>query len=573
MDYTQAIEIAPKTYWIGSYLENDPFQCHPYLIENGDESVLIDPGSMLEFESLIAKTRTVTELSNIKYIILHHQDPDLCAAVPEIEKLINRDDLLIVTHSRMTVLIKHYLTTSDYYEVDKNNLQLATKNGLNLKFLTTPYCHSPGAFVSYEPRSKTLFSGDIFGGLEESWEFYATEDYFDQAKAFHASYMPGKDIFNYTLRKIEQLDINLIAPQHGSIIKNKFIPQLIEDMKNLNCGLYIDSKYNDELLDVINQLEASKEELKQKEQALKQKEQFLQNVVNGTADPIMVINCDHTISLVNDAAACLINADFIADKDNPKCYEVSHHNNKPCEGENEPCPLKMVSEQKQTVRVTHNHFLQNGEKQFVELSAKPLLDENGEVYAIIETAHDITMHRRSHEQLSQQMRLADYKASHDDLTGLPTRELFFDRLQQSIKQARRHKNKVAVLFIDLDNFKPINDTMGHQAGDIVLQTIAFRFQKILRQVDTVARIGGDEFVVVFNSLKQQQDIIEVVDKLIHSVKEPMNIDGRKINITTSIGISIYPDDGVETEVLVQHADSAMYKAKALGRDTYHFFNQ
>ncbi len=233
----------------------------------------------------------------------------------------------------------------------------------------------------------------------------------------------------------------------------------------------------------------------------------------------------------------------------------------------------MVSEQKQTVRVTHNHFLKNGEKQFVELSAKPLLDKNGEVYAIIETAHDITIHRRNHEQLSQQKRRSDYKASHDDLTGLPTRELFFERLQQSIKHAKRHKNKVAVLFIDLDNFKLINDTMGHQAGDIVLQTMAFRFQKILRQVDTVSRIGGDEFVVVFNSLKQQQDIIEVVDKLIHSVKEPMNIDGQKINITTSIGISIYPDDGVETEVLVQHADSAMYEAKALGRDTYYFFNQ
>ncbi len=167
LDYTQAIEIAPKIYWIGLYLENDPFQCHPYLVENGDESVLIDPGSMLEFEALIAKTRTVIELKNIKYIVLHHQDPDLCASVPEIEKLIDRDDLQIVTHSRMTVLIKHYLITSDYYEIDNNNLQLVTNNGLILKFVTTPYCHSPGAFVSYEPASKTLFSSDIFGGLEE----------------------------------------------------------------------------------------------------------------------------------------------------------------------------------------------------------------------------------------------------------------------------------------------------------------------------------------------------------------------------------------------------------------------
>ncbi|MCP3849213.1 MAG: diguanylate cyclase [Gammaproteobacteria bacterium] len=573
MDYTQAIEVAPQIYWVGSYLENDPFQCHPYLIINGDESILVDPGSMLEFESLIAKTRTITELSNIKYIILHHQDPDLCASVPEIEKLINRDDLLIVTHSRMTVLIKHYLTTSDYYEIDKQNLELVTKNGLTLKFVTTPYCHSPGAFVSYEPKSKTLFSSDIFGGLEESWEFYANENYFDHAKAFHASYMPGKDIFNYTLRKIEQLDINLIAPQHGSIIKNKYIPKLIDDMKNLNCGLYIDCTYNEELLDVINQLKKSQDALQRNEQTLKQKEQFLQSVVDGSADPIMVVNCDHTVALMNDAAKNAINYDFIADKDSPKCYEISHYSNKPCESENEPCPLGMIIKNKQAIQVTHIHSLENNEKQYVELSAKPLLDDKGDVYAIIETAHDITRHQENHEQLSQQKKILDYKANHDDLTGLPTRELLFDRLQQSIKQAIRQKNKVVVLFIDLDNFKPINDTMGHQAGDLVLQTIALRFKKILRQVDTVARIGGDEFIIVLNSLEQQQDIIEVVDKLIASSKETINIDGKAISIKLSIGISIYPDDSVDTKTLVKYADSAMYEAKALGGDTYRFYSQ
>jgi diguanylate cyclase (GGDEF)-like protein len=535
------------------------------LIENGDESVLIDPGSMLEFESLIVKTRTVTELKNIKYIILHHQDPDLCASVPEIEKLIDRQDLQIVTHSRMTVLIKHYLTTSDYYEIDKNNLKLVTNNDLSLKFATTPYCHSPGAFVSYEPKSKTLFSSDIFGGLEESWNFYATDNYFEQARAFHESYMPGKDIFNYTLRKIEQFDINLIAPQHGSIIKKKYIPQLIENMKNLECGLYIDKKYNDEMLDVINQLEQS-------QKALQKQEQFLQQVVDGSADPIMVINPDYTIALMNDAAKGSINENYIANKNKPKCYEVSHHFQKPCDKENEPCPLKMILKQKQSVQVTHNHISKTGVNQSVEVSAKPLVDSNGDVYAIIESNHDVTSHWNNHQQLSEQKRVADYKANHDNLTGLPTRELLIDRLQQSLKQAKRYNNKVAVLFIDLDNFKPINDKLGHQAGDTVLQTIARRFQKILRQVDTVARLGGDEFIIVFNSLKQKKDIIEVLDKLIKSINNPINIDGKNTYVTSSIGISTYPDDGVKPEILLKHADSAMYKAKVMGRNAYQFFN-
>ncbi len=565
MDFTKAVEVSNKIYWIGSYIENDPFQCHAYLIKNDDESILIDPGSMLEFESLIAKTRTIIDLKDIKYIILHHQDPDLAASVPVIEKLIDRDDLQIVTHSRITVLLKHYLIKSKYYEIDHNDHKLVTSTGLSLDFISTPYCHSPGAFVSYEPGSKVLFSSDIFGGLEESWQFYATDNYFQQAKAFHASYMPGKDIFNYTLRKIEQLDINLILPQHGSIIKRKYITTLINDLKEMDCGLYIDNNYNDELLDMIEQLEESK-------QALKQQQKFLQDVINGASDPMMVINYDYTISLMNSAARGLSNDDLIEDINNPKCYEVSHHRNTPCEGENESCPLKTVMEQNKFVQVMHNYQLSNGEAQYVELSAKPLTDDKGKVYAIIELAHDITLHLKNQEELTEQKKLSDYKASHDNLTGLPDRSLLMERLRQTIKQAKRNQNKVAVLFVDLDNFKPINDTYGHKNGDKVLKTIASRFKKNLRQVDTVARLGGDEFVIVFNSIKQTSDINEVLEKLIVKINEPISINQAKITMTLSIGISIYPDDAVKTKDLLDYADTAMYKSKAAGRNIYQYYN-
>ena len=123
-NFNDAIEIAKSIYWIGMYLENDPFQCHPYLIKNGKESILIDPGSMLEFEETVRKIKSVVDMSSIKYIVLHHQDPDLVAAVPEIEKLIDREDLLIITHSRMSLLIKHYLVTSEYYEIDSMIISL-----------------------------------------------------------------------------------------------------------------------------------------------------------------------------------------------------------------------------------------------------------------------------------------------------------------------------------------------------------------------------------------------------------------------------------------------------------------
>ena len=311
-NFKDAINIAHNIYWIGMYLENDPFQCHPYFIENGDESILIDPGSMLEFDETVKKVKSISNFKSIKYIVLHHQDPDLVAAVPEIEKLIARDDLLIVTHSRMSLLIKHYLITSNYYEIDKNDNKLITSNGFRLDFLTTPYCHSPGAFVSYEPKTKTLFSGDIFGGLEESWEFYADETYFDKAKQFHQEYMPSKDIFNYALSKIEKLDINIIAPQHGSIIQKKYIKNLIRDMKKLDCGLYIEEKYNRELIDTINELQ-EKDALLFEQSKRAEMGEMIGNIAHQWRQPLAIVNTILAI-LKEKNSAEILTKDEIASK-------------------------------------------------------------------------------------------------------------------------------------------------------------------------------------------------------------------------------------------------------------------
>lgn len=173
-------------------------------------------------------------------------------------------------------------------------------------------------------------------------------------------------------------------------------------------------------------------------------------------------------------------------------------------------------------------------------------------------------HRLLNDQLSHQ-------AQHDALTGLPNRLLFQDRLNQALAQAERKKLQVAVLYMDLDRFKNINDMLGHSSGDALLRQAASRLQACIRKTDTLARLGGDEFTVVLSELNDPQDAMRVATKLIQAMRAPFQVDQHELFVTLSLGISIYPDDGLESETLMANADAAMYRAKETGRDNFQWF--
>jgi diguanylate cyclase len=164
------------------------------------------------------------------------------------------------------------------------------------------------------------------------------------------------------------------------------------------------------------------------------------------------------------------------------------------------------------------------------------------------------------------------KAERDALTGLPNRALLADRLAHSIELAQRHDKKVAVMFVDLDNFKAINDSLGHAVGDGLLQSVAKRLQTCVRASDTVSRQGGDEFVVLLTEVAVMQHATTVADKLIRKMGEPHLVGRHLVRVTLSIGISLYPDDGRDGESILTHADAAMYVAKKSGRNTYRQFS-
>ncbi|MCU0493841.1 MAG: sensor domain-containing diguanylate cyclase [Chloroflexaceae bacterium] len=174
----------------------------------------------------------------------------------------------------------------------------------------------------------------------------------------------------------------------------------------------------------------------------------------------------------------------------------------------------------------------------------------------------------------QRQRLADqlvYQSSHDALTGLPNRALFEDRLRQALAQARRDQRNLALLYIDLDRFKEVNDTLGHHMGDALLCEVAQRMQGCLREEDTLARMGGDEFTVVLRSGHDAEEVASVAQRILHQLELPFTIDGQAMHISASIGISIYPQDGNDATTLKTNADNAMYHAKHSGKNGYAFF--
>jgi diguanylate cyclase (GGDEF)-like protein/PAS domain S-box-containing protein len=200
------------------------------------------------------------------------------------------------------------------------------------------------------------------------------------------------------------------------------------------------------------------------------------------------------------------------------------------------------------------------------LNARQIERKAGKERMILLAIEDIT-ERKKYEEKIQQM------AFYDSLTGLPNRKLFSDRLGIVLAQAKRNKKKVGIVMLDLDNFKDVNDTLGHDVGDILLKTVAKWLSGTLRKSDTVARFGGDEFVLIFPDMKVIEEAIQVVQKIIDRFNKPFLIDTHQLVVTTSIGIAVYPNDGMDEKNLMKNADIAMYQAKQAGRARYQLYKE
>ncbi len=399
---------------------------------------------------------------------------------------------------------------------------------------------------------------------------------------FHYVNSAGCEILGYTLEELLSMNLSEIDP---AVTKESF-PVRVERLKKLGSerfealhrhrdGHLIPMEIVSNFIEFDNEsfvFEVTRDisEIKAAQSQIECQRALLQQVIDGVSDPILMIATDYTVRLMNKSARQSA-SELDLQKDQPKCYEVSHHFREPCSGDAHPCPLTQILENRQTTKVVHRHFTAQGEERTIEMLANPLLDEQGNITGIIESGRDITDYLGVLEQLRLKESRLEHIAHHDPLTGLPNRLLFVDRLEQAIIKAKRAQNLIALLFIDLDRFKEINDSFGHPTGDELLIKVANQLKNEIREGDTIARLGGDEFTVILDDLEHPGVAGKIAEKLLESLAEPFEIQEQNFFLSASIGICIYPQDGEEANTLIRNSDSAMYQAKEQGRNAYSYY--
>lgn len=302
-------------------------------------------------------------------------------------------------------------------------------------------------------------------------------------------------------------------------------------------------------------------ERKRFEAALGESEETLRTVVESVREIIFRIDPDCHLTFLNTAWTKILGLPAEACLDQPLLAFFHPDDRMRCTD----MMNQLLRRELDSLRFEARLLKQDTEPVWMEADMALNLDAQGKVNGIVGTLDDISERRENEERLL-------YMATHDALTGLPNRNLFEDRLNQAIAQSARENQLVAVIFMDLDQFKMVNDSLGHDQGDILLREVAVRLAETVRAGDTVARLGGDEFVIVLSELDAAEDAIAIARKIMKSLEKPVYLKNQELAVAGSIGIAMFPKDGDTTSQLVRNADTAMYRSKELGRKQICFYS-
>jgi diguanylate cyclase (GGDEF)-like protein/PAS domain S-box-containing protein len=317
-----------------------------------------------------------------------------------------------------------------------------------------------------------------------------------------------------------------------------------------------------QLLDLLARQAADIIARAQCEEAARQAADFNEAVLSSLGEGVYTVGEDGLVTSINPAAAELLGW-TAAELGGKRMHDIVHHHHR--DGRSFPfaeCPEFEVLTNGRALRNREDVFIRKDGSFFdVAYTISPM--HVGRNEGLVVSFSDITERKRAEEtaRLYEKAKELAQLAHHDALTGLPNRVLFNDRLEQALEQARRHGKRAAMLILDLDRFKLVNGTLGHAAGDRLLESVAQRCKHCVRGEDTVSRLGGDEFGFVLHEIVAAQDAAVVAEKILQQISAPIALEGREMVISGSIGISVYPDDGQSGGDLVKAADAAMYRAK------------
>ncbi|MEJ2620101.1 MAG: EAL domain-containing protein, partial [Candidatus Thiodiazotropha sp.] len=304
-----------------------------------------------------------------------------------------------------------------------------------------------------------------------------------------------------------------------------------------------------------------------------QEREFLQTVIDNISDSVLVIDTELQIQLMNKCVKQVLKGLGFEAEQPGSYFDLPFVSNPNGKTNAQDCPVHRVLESgHQASAILNRPFSANSsELKRMEVIASPLFHSDGSLRGVIEVARDITEHLELLDEVRQQKDNLQHLAHHDSLTNLPNRALFLMRLQQAISKAKRSNMQLAVLFVDLDRFKEINDSLGHAVGDMVLKEAARRFSESVREEDLLARLGGDEFTFISEGLAKPQHAAIIAQQIIQSLELPFEMNSHQFFLTASIGISVDPQDGRTADTLLRNADAAMYKAKDEGKNTFQYY--
>jgi diguanylate cyclase (GGDEF)-like protein/PAS domain S-box-containing protein len=354
-----------------------------------------------------------------------------------------------------------------------------------------------------------------------------------------------------------------VVNRRGLQVEIEFTAVGMHDAQRRFAGAVIVSRARRQTAEIA--LQTTNESLLANADALFEEKERAQVTLNSIGDAVISTNFSGRVSYLNIVAEKMtgwvqLDASGNAVDEIFRLVDTTTHETIPC-----PTAQAIIENRRISLEAVCVLIRREGEEIAVEVSAAPIHDRNGGVIGAVMVAHDVTAAR----ELS--MKLARL-ALHDSLTDLPNRALFGDRLSQATTNAQINGGYAALLYVDLDRFKHINDSLGHAIGDKLLQTVAKRLLGCVRSTDTVSRQGGDEFVVLLADIVQISDAVACAEKLLGALNAPYQIGEHELSLSASIGVAIFPDDAREGDALLRCADSAMYQAKYHGRNNYKLFN-